>query len=138
MGRFLKVASAVGTGSAQALAVPTGNSGNRPGNPKVGDFRFNTDNNLLEYFDGLTFQTSAKVGDVAITVDSFTGDGSTTTFTLSSEQSGVNQVMAFIGGVHQDPTTAYTISADEITFTSAPPNGEAINVILDIGSTNVT
>ena len=138
MGRFLKTASAPGSGSAQALALPTGTSGNRPGNPKIGDFRFNTDNNLLEYFDGLAFQTSTKVGQVAITVDSFTGDGSTTTFTLSSEQSGVNQVMAFIGGVHQDPTTAYTISADEITFTSAPPNGEAVNVILDIGSTNVT
>jgi len=46
--------------------------------------------------------------------------------------------MVFIGGVHQDPATAYTISADEITFTSAPPNGEAINVILDLGSTNAS
>jgi len=138
MAHFLKISSTLGGGIAQAVAIPSGNSNNRPGNPKVGDFRFNTDNFKLEYFNGTQFVTSAQVGEVTLTVDSFTGDGSTVLFTLSAEQSGVNQVMVFIGGVHQDPATAYTISADEITFTSAPPNGEAINVILDLGSTNAS
>lgn len=138
MGRFLKTASAIGSTSAQALAVPAGTSGNRPGNPRIGDFRFNTDSSLLEYFDGVSFQTSAKVGEVALALDSFTGDGSTTTFQMSQEVSGVNQIMVFIGGVHQDPDTAYTVLADEITFTSAPPTDEPINVLHNIGSTDAS
>jgi len=39
------------------------------------------------------------------------------------------QIMVFVGSIYQDSTTAYTVSGFDITFTSAPPDGEPISVI---------
>ena len=36
----------------------------------------------MEYFDGSSFVQFSKEGNVAITQDSFTGDGSTTAFAM--------------------------------------------------------
>ena len=55
--------------------------------------------------------------------DYFNGDGSTTAFTLSRPVVSVNDVQAYINGVAQTPNTAYTISTNTITFTSAPGTG---------------
>lgn len=138
MGRFLKSVATLGTAVAQSITIPKGSSANRPTTPRLGDFRFNTDTSMLEYYDGNQFRQSAKVGEVSLVLDSFTGDNSTTTFQMSQEVSGVNQIMVFIGGVHQDPDTAYTVLLDEITFTSAPPTDEPINVLHNIGSTDAS
>ena len=70
-----------------------------------------------------------EVNSFASGSDSFNGDGSTTKFTLSRRATGVNDVIAVIENVIQDPFTAYTIAANntsgtaDITFTSAPPSG---------------
>jgi len=38
--------------------------------------------------------------------------------------------MVFVGSIYQDPTTAYTVDGGfDITFSSAPPQGEPISVI---------
>ena len=78
--------------------------------------------------------------------DSFTGDGSTTTFDLASEVAfaGENALEVFINNVRQEPGSgkAYTLGNDgsdankRITFTAAPANGAAIYVIND--KTNLT
>ena len=136
MGRFLKSAAPLGGSVAQAVAIPKGNSNNRPSKPKNGDFRFNTDSGAIEYYNGTEWKYSATAGEVELNIDNFTGDGSTTTFTMSEEPSHAKQLLVFIGSVFQDYTTAYTITADEITFTSAPPNGETINVFHRISSTD--
>ena len=61
--------------------------------------------------------------------DNFNGDSSETTFTLSRRVLGVNDVIAVIENVVQDPFTAYTLVANntsgtaDIVFDSAPPTG---------------
>ena len=56
---------------------------------------------------------------------SATGDGSTTGFTVTSGTS-VDNVLVFLNGVAQKPTTDYTISSTTLTFGTAPGSGEAI------------
>jgi hypothetical protein len=54
--------------------------------------------------------------------DSFSGDGSTTAFTLSVP-STTNDLRVVVENVIQDPTVAYSVSGTTLTFTSAPPTG---------------
>jgi hypothetical protein len=56
-------------------------------------------------------------------VDLFSGNGSTTSFTLSRPVASVAQVEAVIENVVQSPYDAYTVNGNTITFTSAPPSG---------------
>ena len=56
-------------------------------------------------------------------VDYFSGNGSTTAFTLSRPVASVAQVEAVIDNVVQNPSSAYTVSSNTITFTSAPLSG---------------
>ena len=56
-----------------------------------------------------------------------TGDGSTTTFTVTSGVTVAN-TMVFINGVHQRPTTDYTISGTTLTFGTAPAASDRIDV----------
>ena len=75
------------------------------------------------------------------TKDSFTGDGSTTTFDLNSEvpSGSQNALEVFVNNVRQEPGTgkAFTLGVDgsgdmkRITFSAAPANGAAIYVIND-------
>lgn len=65
------------------------------------------------------------------TVDTFTGNGSDATFTLSREvkdsRNGFLEV--FVANVQQQPIVAYSVVGDQLTFTSTPTNGEPIYVI---------
>ena len=80
------------------------------------------------------------------TKDSFTGDGSTTTFDLAQEvaSAGENALEVFINHVRQEPGTgkSFTLGNDasgdnkRITFASAPASSAAIYVIND--KTNLT
>ena len=75
------------------------------------------------------------------TKDSFTGDGSTTTFDLGNAvvSSGENSLEVFVNNVRQEPGSgkAFTLGVDgsnelkRITFSSAPANGASIYVIND-------
>ena len=57
------------------------------------------------------------------TVDTMTGDGSDTTLALSSTPISINNVLIFISGILQRPTTDYTLSGSTITFSEAPITG---------------
>jgi hypothetical protein len=128
MARLVKN-TAIVTGST-AIRVPFGSSSQRPVAPVFGQFRYNTDLGLLEFFNGTIFQSLSAGDSLQYTVDSFTGDGSTTVFTMSIEESNTQQIIVFVGSIYQDPTTAYTVNGGfDITFTSAPPDGEPISVI---------
>ena len=115
------------------VVLPAGGSALRPDAPKFGLIRYNTDLGAVEFFNGSVFVELGTAGAITYTVDNFIGDGSTLTFALSASVSGDDQVIVFVGSIYQTPTTAYTItggSLDDITFTSAPPVGELISVIL--------
>ena len=53
----------------------------------------------------------------------FSGDGSTTAFTLDVAPGNVLDIEVFVGNVRQDPNSAYTLSGTTLTFTGAPPSG---------------
>ena len=113
-----------------SVVIPSGSSATRPDAPIFGQFRYNTDTALLEFFNGAAFDALAAAGGINYTVDSFTGDGSTTVFTMSILESLSTQIIVFVGSIYQTPTAAYTVNGGyDITFTSAPPSGEPISVI---------
>jgi Chaperone of endosialidase len=56
-------------------------------------------------------------------VDYFSGNGSTTQFTLSRNVASTYQMVVIVANVPQNPSTAYTVLGNVITFTSAPPAG---------------
>ncbi len=68
---------------------------------------------------GNTVQTQG----FAPAVDYFNGDGVTVTFTLSRPVASVAQLTAVIDNVIQNPSSAFTVSGNSITFTSAPLAG---------------
>ena len=61
------------------------------------------------------------------TLDTFTGDGSTTAFTITAGHT-VNSVIVTENGIVQKPTTDYTVSGTTLTFTTAPANTVQIGV----------
>ena len=71
-------------------------------------------------------------------VDTFTGNGYTTAFSLSVTPISINYTTAVVGGVSQ-PRSAYSVVGTTLTFTSAPENGQIIEVTtLFGGGSNVT
>ena len=55
--------------------------------------------------------------------DRFSGDGSTTAFTLSRTVANAADLEVFVGNVQQEPAVAYTTSGQTLTFTGAPATG---------------
>ncbi len=126
-----------GSGDSGSTSTPSGGTAERPSVSNAGDFRFNTDTNKMEYFDGSAFVQLSKEGNIAITQDSFTGDGSATAFTMSTSVASnqAQRVIVAVGNVFQNPASAYTLSGTTITFTSPPGNLETIVVIHGYDST---
>jgi len=56
-------------------------------------------------------------------VDFFSGNASTTAFTLSRPVASTYQMLVVVANVTQNPGSAYTVSGNTITFASAPPSG---------------
>ena len=64
----------------------------------------------------------------------FTGNGSTTNFTLSQTVGNTNEIEVFVGNVRQDPHSAYTVSGGTtLAFTAAPPTGTNNIYVVYIG-----
>lgn len=55
--------------------------------------------------------------------DRFSGNGSTTAFTLSRSVSAAVDIEVFVENVQQEPITAYDVNGTTLTFTGAPPSG---------------
>lgn len=114
-----------------ATGTPAGGTADRPSDPDTGDIRFNTDEGKLEVYNGTQFQQLSTTGVVTVTQDSFTGDGSTLAFTMSTsvESDQTQRIVVAVGNVYQNPASAYTLSGTTITFTSPPGDSETITVI---------
>jgi len=124
----------------QLPIVPSSSYGDAPAN---GLLRFNQATNRIEFYYNGAWSQVAKIGSVQLVTDSFTGDGNTTTFTMSQVETDPTAIAVFIGGVYQIPTSHYSVNGTTtITFNSPPPqytgsSPTTIIVIHNINSTNV-
>lgn len=71
---------------------------------------------------------ASAIASASLSVDTFTGDGSTNTFSLSSSPSSKNQCWVTFSGINQAKGN-FTVSNTNITFTSAPANNIPVEVV---------
>ena len=112
--------------STDAIHMPVGTTAQRPSSPAAGYFRYNSDDGQ---FEGYTTEWGAIAGGgaSAMETNNFTGDGSTTAFTLSSTVASEDNLIVFIEGIYQNKGD-YVASGTTLTFTTAPVNGRRIVV----------
>jgi hypothetical protein len=117
--------------STTAVNLPSGTTAQRP-TATAGMLRFNSETGKYEVSeDGSTF-TTLRTGSEAgeITKDIFTGDGSTTNFTMSVSPTDENNIILYIDGVMQEPDTNYTISGTTVTTVGEAAHSGARIVIM--------
>ena len=137
MGRLVKNPHlAPNAGIAASGLMPGGTDAERPDVTTDGQMRYNSTNSAMEYTTdaGSTWQQIGVTGLTLVVVDTVTGaDGAQVLFQagdgVSQSMALATDVLVFVGGVYQIPTTNYTVSTDNITFTSAPPNLETITIV---------
>lgn len=60
----------------------------------------------------------------------FSGDGSTTAFTLDHSVGSDEDILVSVDGVIQEPSVAYSVSGTTLTFTSAPSSNAGNNIFV--------
>jgi hypothetical protein len=108
--------------SKTAIQVPVGNTTQRPTGVN-GYVRFNTDTPALEYFDGSAWIPVTNT----VTDQTIYPDGSNSTYTLIQPSTGAGVIVS-INGTVQNPTLAYTVAGNQITFTEVPQVTDIIDV----------
>jgi hypothetical protein len=98
------------TGADSTVVGPTGAGG--PTGPSV---------------TGPTGPTGAAGATLTAATQTFTGDGTTTAFTITTGYT-VDNLFVFLNGVCMAPTSDYTVSGTTLTFTFTPLSGQAIVV----------
>lgn len=106
-----------------ALQLPVGTMDTRPAG-EYGYIRFNTDIPAIEYHDGTRWvPVTNTVSDQVIDYC----DGVIDTFTLDRETSDAGVIVS-INGTLQQPSTAYTIVGNQITFIETPEATDVIDI----------
>jgi hypothetical protein len=140
MGRFVKNPE-IGD-NASAVKIPSVTTAQRPSGIN-GQIIFNTTTSTYQAYNGSAWYNISEASrQKTITIDRFQGDGTTVTFgngagntvdgstaaTFSVGVSDATDIMVFVGGVYQVPTTNYSVSGSgtsaTITFGSAPPTND--------------
>ena len=76
-----------------------------------------------------------KIGEGNVSVATLSGNGTATAYTLPLDPDNENNTRVFIDGVYQSKSN-YSVSGTTLTFSTAPPNGTAIEV--EISGRSVT
>ena len=114
----------------QETATPTAGFGRDSGSVIV----FSTAPNAGDAFWGSLVADNVPTFDISDNdVDNFTGDNSTTDFTLSKTPPDNRNILVTLDGVTQHPsdnttTRAYTVTENILSFTSAPSTSVSIQV----------
>ena len=112
--------SLTGTG---ALKLPVGTTGQRP-TAATGQIRYNSTDGAIEVYNGSAW-TAVGTGSSNKVLNTFTGDGSTTAFTLTVTPANEDALMIFIDGVYQEKGD-YVLNNAVLTLDTAPASGEKI------------
>jgi hypothetical protein len=111
--------------STAAQVLPVGDTLQRPAGP-VGSFRYNSETNAPEYYDGTAWITMRS----AVDTQTIIGNNSADTFLLNyhTTQEGI---IVSINGVVQTPGVAYAVDPDSsnyILFLEVPKLGDTIEI----------
>lgn len=153
VGIFYNTDQTVDIRSKSALKVPVGADADRPAYPALGQMRFNTTNNSVEFYDNGVWKEIRLKEPTPITQQSLgTGDGTETVFgplnandTSYPVPASAQSALVIVENVLQLSVTNYTLEqsvsgnlagpnspyADGyyIKFLSAVPNGKAVTVL---------
>ena len=137
MGRSAKYPTVPHSSNA-GIVIPVGSTAQRESAPADGTIRYNTDTTKFELYQNSAWINPTSRGNVTITKDTYSGDGSTAAFgPMSIAPASDQAVQVFVGNVHQNPTVAYTISTTTITFSTPPNIGQSIEILHGFDSTDV-
>ena len=126
-------------GAVTGGGIRTTSTSTAPLYPTVGDiwyksttdnmFRFTSDGAYSYWLDitGPTISSSVTAVPGVIVARSYSGNGSQTTFSVTTSCT-VASVIVTENGVVQAPTTDYTISGGTLTFVTAPASGIVISI----------
>ena len=117
-----------GTG---AIRMPDGTTGQRPGSPAAGMFRYNTTDSKFEGYTSSWGEIGGG-GTNTFTTDTYTNanstdGGSNLTYTLSQSISDEDNLIIFIDGVFQNQA-AYSVSGTTLTLADALQNSRTMVV----------
>ena len=62
---------------------------------------------------------SPKTNLITMNSEQFSGDGTTTNFTLAQTVTLAAEIEVFVGNVRQDPFSAYTVSGTTLSFSGS-------------------
>ena len=101
--------------SISAFVIPTGTDAQRPPNPTYGYVRYNTGKGSIEWWSGSEWTSAIAT----ITGETIYPNGTDVTYTLGQAATDIS-ILVNINGTVQQPTTAYTVVGDQITFPEPP------------------
>ena len=131
------VGAALKIGTTDSFLLPVGNLVQRPGTPAIGMLRFTTASDALEVYGSAGWNTVGEPSFTVIVADQFSGDGSTVVFTLTEDSTTAATIIS-LNGVVQEPTTAYAVSGNVLTFTEAPGSSDNIDARIVTTTTTIT
>lgn len=123
VGDGFKVAIVKWTGDGNAVSVvrSSTNTINGATSASIGS-QYSSTTFVADLETGQWFAVASGLGASNVAVDVFSGNGSTTAFTLSGDPGSKNNTMVEVSGVYQQKST-YTVSGTTLTFSTAPPTG---------------
>ena len=120
-----------------SILLPVGTQGQRPGSPSTGMFRYSSTAGAIEWYTGTTWATASTAFTV-IVANTQSGNGSATTFTLPVANATTAGTIVSINGIVQQPTTSYSVTGANVTFTEAPSSTDVIDFRVLTTTTTVT
>lgn len=109
--------------TASSVLLAKGTNSDRPSSPVSGHTRYNTTNDVLEYYNGTSW---VSLTESTMASQAIIPDGSTSSFTLN-EAAADDAVIVTINGVVQH-VGRYSISGTTITFTEIPLTTDIIDI----------
>jgi len=119
-------------GGNSAVTLPIGGTGLRPVIPDLGDLRYNTDINGIEFYNGDWTSTTPIIRKQIIYPDGVT---QAYTLTYSASEDGI---LVNINGVISQAGAGYTVVGTTITFAEAPLTTDIVEIRYLTGSLSIS
>ena len=139
MARYLKNTQL--EGGSYAIQLPLGTNSLGPDAPVDGQIRYNQSNSKIEFYYNGGWSMIAKIGTVTVVKDTFTTVDAQTSYgemTYAYNSGQEENVIVFVGGVHQIPVTNYQFDGSKYININPSTGGTANQTIIVIHNLNST